>query len=277
MTGKIIIITGANRGIGYQATLALARQGHTIVMACRNLEAAKRAQDELKKASGNTDIHLLRLDLGDVGSIKSFAGEFGSRFKELNVLVNNAAITSREKKKTKDGYDLVVGTNYLGPYLLTKLLLPYFKDDSDNRIINLTSGIYPMGRFRFEKINQYAWIKSYAVSKYLMLLFTFKLAQVLAPRRISVNAVDPGVVRTNIMFTDKWYDAIIAFILAPFFISPEKGSETVSYLAASEEARGLCGECFYKRRIKRIPRRFKDDKLIEPLFRQTDELLNLKG
>jgi NAD(P)-dependent dehydrogenase (short-subunit alcohol dehydrogenase family) len=277
MTKKIMVITGANRGIGYQATLTLARQGHTIVMACRNLEAAKKAQNELKQASGNADIHLLRLDLGDIGSIKSFVGEFGSRFKELNVLVNNAAITSREKKKTKDGYDIVVGTNYLGPYLLTKLLLPYFKDGSDNRIVNLVSGIYPMGRYRFEKINEYAWIKSYAVSKYLMLLFTYGLAEALAPRGIAVNAVDPGVVRTNIMYTGKWYDAIIAFLLFPLFVTPEKGSETVSYLAASGDVRGISGECFYKRRIKRIPRRFKDEKLLEPLFRQTDGLLNLKS
>jgi retinol dehydrogenase-14 len=277
MTGKIIIITGANRGIGYQAALTLARQGHTIVMACRNLDASKQAQDELKKESANADIHLLKLDLGDIGSIMSFAGEFGSRFKKLDVLVNNAGIASQEKKKTKDGYGLVVGTNYLGPYLLTKLLLPYFKDGSDNRIVNLVSSIYPMGRYRLEKINEYAWIKAYAVSKYLMLLFTYGLAEALKPRGITVNAVDPGVVRTNIMYTGKWYDAIIAFILFPFFVTPEKGSETISYLASAQEARGISGECFYKRGIKRVPLRFKDEKLIEPLFRQTDGLLNLKG
>jgi NAD(P)-dependent dehydrogenase (short-subunit alcohol dehydrogenase family) len=275
MPNRTVIITGANRGLGYQTALSLAKNGFEIIMACRNIQASKQAQSELIQISNNVNIHLLELDISNSNSIKAFVTLFHQKFKKINILINNAGIISRYQQKTIDGFDLVIGTNYLGLYLLTKLLLPYFESNADNRIINFTSSIYPMGKYNFSKINSYKWIKAYAVSKYLILLFTFKLAEYLQPRNITVNAVDPGIVRTKIMFTNKWYDSIINFILIPFYVNPDVGSKTISFLATSTDIKGITGQCFYKSKIKNIPKRFKNKKLIESLFQQTDKLLDI--
>jgi NAD(P)-dependent dehydrogenase (short-subunit alcohol dehydrogenase family) len=272
MKSNIAIVTGANRGIGKRTASKLASLGYTVVMACRNLQTALSARDEIRSASGNTNVDVLELDLADFASVRGFVRQFGERYESLNVLVNNAGITSKNPGKTVDGLDIVVGTNYFGPFLLTQLLIDKFEHGGDNRIINLTSNIYPYGRFNFQHLQDYRWVKSYAVSKYMVLLFSLELAERQADSGITVNAVHPGIVDTDIMFTHEWYDAIIDALLKPFFISPEIGAAPVVKLATSADMRGITGRYFSKFRLARVPSWFSKPKLRRRLYEYSESI-----
>jgi NAD(P)-dependent dehydrogenase (short-subunit alcohol dehydrogenase family) len=277
MKPKVIIITGANRGLGKQTTLELAKAGNIIIMACRNIQTSVPICEEIRQESGNDNIEVMELDLSSQASIHQFVENLKLRYEKVNILINNAGITSRYSQKTIDGLDLVVGTNYFGPYLLTSLIIPIFAQNEDNRIINITSNIYPYGQYDFRKINEYKWVKAYAVSKYLVLLFTLELAERLKEKGITVNAVHPGVVKTTIMFTKKWYDAIINTILLPFYVSVEEGAKTIVYLAASDDIKGITGQYFYKNKIKKVSNRYNDVKERKELFNRTNKILRIEG
>jgi NAD(P)-dependent dehydrogenase (short-subunit alcohol dehydrogenase family) len=258
------VITGANRGIGKQTAIALARLGHTVIMACRNVDAAALACSEVKAASGNDDVFVMELDISSSKSIRSFVQAYSERFKELHILVNNAGVSKNSRELTEDGFEMNVGTNFFGTYLLTSLLVPLFPENADCRIVIVTSNIYKIGGFRLDRIDRYRWFKAYAVSKYMLLLYSMWLSGQLKDRGIKVNAVHPGIVRTSIMYTGRWYDAIIKLLLAPFFVSVEDGAKGHVHLATAE---GIgTGDYYEKSRVVKIPRRYISDRKTQELM-----------
>jgi len=276
MKQSTIVITGANRGLGMQTALSLARLGHTIILACRNTDASFPVCEKIIEQTGNPDIHVMSLDLSDRSSVYAFADHFRSRFPSINILINNAGIILRDPGKSKDGLELTFATNYLGPYLLTRLLVPAFKPGADNRIVNLVSGIFPYGKhYDLSRINDYRWVKAYAVSKYMILQSTFALAEKLRERGITVNAADPGVVNTSIMFTKRWYDMIIHMILLPFYTSLEKGAETVVFCASSPSLSSISGQLFRNKHMLVVPKKHHNAKKMNALICFSDYLLSL--
>lgn len=273
MKDKIAIVTGANRGIGRETALGLARAGMTVVMACRNLESARVTCEEIKSLTKNPNVAVMKLDLSSRDSIRSFVEDFKNRYGKLNILINNAGVCTMDRKRTVDNFEPNIGTNYVGTFLLTMQLLPFFEKGTDDRIINLISNIYKIGWFRFDRMDVYRWFRAYAVSKYMVLLFTLELAERLRDRGISVNAVHPGIVRTSIMYTHRWFDLIIKIILTPFFIDAAEGARQIIHLANSEEAGRLSGACFHKTRRKRIPRPYNSPKLRAALWEYSGSLL----
>ena len=267
-----VIVTGSNRGIGKETALALAKNNYTIIMACRNVENAQKVCDEIKKESHNDNVFVLELDLSSIASIKSFAASYQKTFQTVNILINNAGLTSHKYEKTMDGLEKVVGTNYFGTFFLTKLLLPLFEPGKDNRIINMSSDFYKFGRFKINKLNDYHWVKAYAVSKYLILLFTLELAEKLKVDGITVNAVHPGVVKTKIMMTNSWYDIIINLILFPMYINEKEGASTSIYLAQSDELKGITGKYFTKCKPLAIPKKFNDIELRKELWNASESI-----
>lgn len=256
MKETIAIVTGGNRGIGRETVLGLAAKKYTVIMACRDTISGESVCAEIKQISNNENVFVMKLDVSSKVSIKDFVSNFISRFGKVNILVNNAGISSSQKKETIDGIEINIGTNYFGTFLLTYYLLPYFEKGADNRIVNLTSNIYVNGLFDISKINTYHWVKAYAVSKYMILLFTLKLADYLKDSTIKVNAVHPGVVRTSIMYNKRWYDLIIKLILQPFFIDVEEGAKTSIYLATSDEVNISSGGYYIKCKKKQIPKKY---------------------
>jgi len=266
MENSIVIVTGANRGIGKQTAIALAKRKYKVVIACRNVEQAQIVANEIRSDSGNPNVFAYELDLASFDSIRHFAKAFSENFGKLNILINNAGITTQDYEITPDGFEKTIQTNSIGPYLLTKMLLPLFPERADNRIINLSSDIYKMGLFTLGKLNTYHWVKAYAVSKYAQLLITFKLAEVLIERGITVNAVHPGVVRTNIMLTRKWYDSIINLILAPLYIDETKGAEPTVHLAVSSDLKGVTGKYFKRFTDTKVRTKYRNENQMNKLY-----------
>ncbi len=272
MHERIAIITGSNRGIGKETARALALQKYTVVMACRNIEKANLACEDIQHESSNTNVYSMELDIGSRASIRLFVKRFVDRFSYVNVLINNAGLTSRTYEKTVDGLEKVVGTNYFGTYFLTRLLIPYFEQGKDNRVVNLCSDIYKFGKFSIEKLNDYHWVKAYAVSKYLILLFTLELAERLKGSGITVNAVHPGVVRTTIMMTNRWYDSIIHLILLPLYINEVEGAQTSIYVASSDEVQGETGKYYIKCEPREIAKRYTNKELRKRVWEESEKM-----
>lgn len=229
----VAVVTGANRGIGKETARGIARANYKVVLACRNLAEAEKARAEIIADTGNADIYALELDISSKESIRRFVAEFAEKHGTLSVLVNNAGISSSRGGTTVDGFEPIVGTNYVGTYLLTMGLLPLFEPGRDKRIVNLSSVVHRFGRFKIAKIGRYRWMRAYSVSKRMILLFTSWLAERLRGEGFKVNAVHPGVVRTAIMFPGGWRDAVIKALLAPIFIEPAEGAATSVMLATA--------------------------------------------
>lgn len=249
--GKTVVITGANSGIGKVTARELARGGAGVLMACRNIEAAGAAAAEIRRATGNDDVSVVRLDLGSFDSVRACAREIAARRSRIDVLVNNAGTYTQGDTLTDDGIHPTMQTNYFGPFLLSSLLLPLLEASSAGRIVNVTSAMYLLGRLDLEKpgfILRKNGFSAYAASKLAMLLFTMELAERLAGGRITVNALHPGLVDTKIMTLGKWYDAVIRFYVGWKAISVEEGAGTSIYLASSEEVGGVSGEYFINSR-----------------------------
>jgi NAD(P)-dependent dehydrogenase (short-subunit alcohol dehydrogenase family) len=259
---KIAIITGADSGMGRETALALANKNYIVIMASMNITNAHIVCDEIKLMSGNKNVAVYKIDLSSIASIKQFVQTFLHDFRFVNILINNAGITTLKHEITEDGFEKTMAVNTIGPYILTRLLLPHFPAGGDNRIINLSSSYYKFGKFSIKKINKYHYTKAYAVSKYAQLLVALELADNLKEKGITINAVHPGIVRTGIMLTNvRWRDFIINILLAPFYISPEKGAQTCVYLASSDEVKHETGNYYsnFKRII--IPKKYNNKEL----------------
>ncbi|ANA96958.1 dehydrogenase [Mycobacteroides chelonae CCUG 47445] len=238
-----MVITGANAGIGLASAHRLAADGHTIVMACRNQEKANAARDQILEATPGARVDVLSLDLSSFGHIRRFATELAAQHPHVDVLINNAGASPMRQSKTEDGFELQWGANYLGPFLLTHLLLPQLQaaPTGDARIIHLASVAHSVGR-----INENTWrgrrfyftFSAYAQSKMGNLLFSNALARRL-PEGVTSNALHPGNVRSDI-WREIPQPARSLVMLA--LITPERPSQLITDMAVSEEHHGRNGE-----------------------------------
>lgn len=135
LSKQVVVVTGSNTGIGRETALQLAKRGAKVVMACRDLEKAEKAKEYILGKVPNGDVSIMKLDLGDLSSIREFVKEFESKFAKLDILVNNAGVMNTDGKlhKTKDGFEFHVGVNHLGPFLLTRLLISSLKRGTNSK------------------------------------------------------------------------------------------------------------------------------------------------
>ena len=233
----LYIVTGATGGIGRALTEGLCRKGLRVVMACRNMEKAEAVRQGIMRSgrAGNGEITVRTLDMASLGSIGRFAEELRSEGAEIAALVNNAGVMSARFGLTADGIEQCMGVNYVGPYALTRLLLPMLADGG--RIVNTLSVTYRIGRIGprlFEPEPQrYERFRSYGSSKLALLLFTLELARRTAGR-IGVYAADPGVVNTGMITMHRWFDPLTDLLFRPLIKSPEQGARTALALATGD-------------------------------------------
>ena len=247
MQGKVCLVTGASSGLGFVTARRLARLGATVVMVCRNQQKGEAAQAEIKTASGNDKVDLLLADLSSQQSIRQLADEFKRKYDRLDVLVNCAGGVAGKRVLTADGYEQTFAVNHLGYFLLTNLLLDTLKASAPARIVSVASEAQSSGHINFDDLmgtKQYRPWVAYAQSKLANVMFTYALARQLAGSGVTVNAVHPGAVRSGFGGD---YGGIVGLgmkLIRPFEISPERGAQTIIYLATSPEVEGVSGEYF---------------------------------
>jgi NAD(P)-dependent dehydrogenase (short-subunit alcohol dehydrogenase family) len=203
LTGKTIIVTGGNSGIGYEAALQLARKGANVVLACRDPGRAGDAAERIRSGFSAASVGVMALDLASLASVRSFAEEFSHRHARLDVLCNNAGVMALPYRRTEDGFEMQLGTNHLGHFALTGLLLERLLSTEGARVVNVSSTAHRMGKMRFDDLQSergYGKWRAYGQSKLANLLFTYELQRRLAAAgadAISV-ACHPGYAATNL-------------------------------------------------------------------------------
>jgi NAD(P)-dependent dehydrogenase (short-subunit alcohol dehydrogenase family) len=204
LTGKVVIVTGANSGIGLEAARELARKGAEVILACRNQDKAESALSELRKEIPQAKLAFLELDLADLDSIREFADQFRSRYSRLDVLLNNAGIMMVPYGKTEDGFELQLGVNHLGHFALTGLLVDVLLSTPGSRVVNISSNAHYAGELDFSNLmyeqGNYTPSGAYSRSKLANLLFTYELQRRLDDRSANVKslAAHPGITATGL-------------------------------------------------------------------------------
>ncbi len=204
MRDKVVVVTGANGGLGLEVSLKLARLGAHVVMACRSAERGQRARDRVLAEVPGARVTMLQLDVSEPSSIREFAVRFGEQVGQLDVLVNNAGIAFVPLARNSLGWESQVATNYLGPFALVGAMLPAFRDREGARIVNVGSLAHRLGKLDLAKLNvstsEYRKFGSYARSKVALLCFTRELDRRLRAQHSKIVAVaaHPGFAATDI-------------------------------------------------------------------------------
>ena len=245
---KVCIVTGGNSGVGLMTALGLAKAEYHVFIACRSAAKAAKAVSYIRQNSGNENVEFLPLNLASLDSVRECVKLFENRQIPLHILVNNAGIFN-QTGTTQEGFELIWGTNYLGHFLLTYLLLEKLKQ-SDSRIIMVASDLalrpQSLKWNLLLKKTPINFLELYSLSKFCLLLLTVELARQLNNTNVTINAVHPGFVRSNITI---WHR------LSKFLglgISPERGASSTLFCALSGEMESLSGK-FFDSKAREIP------------------------
>ncbi len=204
LLNKVIIVTGGNTGLGYEAAKVFARKNAMVVLACRSLERAQAAKDKILLETKDTQIDILKLDLGSLASIKSFVAAFKAKYTRLDILLNNAGIMTIPYEKTEDGFEKQNGVNHLGHFALTAQLFDLIAKTPSSRIVTVASMAHKYGKMDFDnplfEHGKYTKMGSYGRSKLSNLLFTYELARRVEAKHLDIRvmAAHPGVSNTEL-------------------------------------------------------------------------------
>jgi retinol dehydrogenase 12 len=296
--GKIVIVTGSNCGIGFATVVELAKRGGKIYLACRSEEKALAAIKEIKEQSGSETVFFMKLDLSSLASIREFSKNFHEKESKLDILVNNAGVLT-SGSKTEDGFEINMGVNHLGHFLLTNLLLDLLKAAAPSRIVVVSSTLHKIGIIDKENLNAEksypgTW-PSYAHSKLANILFTKELAKRLEGTGVTVNSLCPGAVDTdvtkNLNFVMRYeinrsykkvHKMLIFFhrnlmrpIMKLFYATPLKGAQTQIMLAIEPELEKMTGKYFVGCKETEPSDKAKDEDLARWLWDRSAELTGL--
>ena len=264
---KVCIVTGGNSGVGLMTAVGLAKTGYRVFIACRSATLATKAVNFIRRSSGNENVEYLPLNLASLDSVRQFVKLFKDREIPLHLLVNNAGIFNK-RGVTREGFELIWGTNYLGHFLLTYLLLEKLKQSDSSRIVMVASDL----ALRPQAIKWNLLVKKtpinflelYSVSKFCLLLLTVELARQLNNSNVTVNAVHPGFVRSNITI---WHRLSKYLGLG---ISPERGAFSNLFCATAAELEGVSGKFFdSKGREIPLPKLAEDLELAKELWEKS--------
>ena len=256
MAGKTCIVTGANAGIGKVTALALAEKGAEVLLVCRNQAKGERARQEIAQSTGNSQLTVYRCDFALPQSIRDCTAKILAAHPKIHVLVNNAGAVFAEQQFTDQDIEMTFAVNHLGYFHFTHLLLDRLKASAPARIVIVSSASHYKGKIDFNDLHfrkrKYHIMRAYEQSKLANVLYSYELARHLEGSGVTVNALHPGVVRTNIgNKSGKWVFAMLWTMLKPFMINTEQGAATSVYLAASPEVEGVSGKFFAKSKQKR--------------------------
>ena len=237
---RTAIITGANSGIGYETALQLAGKKMTVILACRNMQKAEEAKQQMLEVYPQANVKPMPLDVASLASVNKFARHFQNHFDSLDLLINNAGIMMSPYEKTEDGFENQMATNYLGHFALTGLLLPLLTRTTGSRVISLSSLSYKWAEIDFTNLNAekgYSKKKAYGQSKRANLMFAYELQRRLtaAGHHTLSIAAHPGLSNTNL---DRFYPKLIRPLGALFLQKAAKGAWPILYAALEKDLQG---------------------------------------
>ncbi|CAL1587063.1 unnamed protein product [Knipowitschia caucasica] len=286
MRGKTVIITGANSGIGKALAGELLALQARVIMACRDRTRAEEAAREIQAQSGHRgergELVVRLLDLASLQSVRRFCEQILQEEPRLDVLVNNAGLYQCPYTKTEDGFEMQFGVNHLGHFLLTHLLLDLLRRSSPSRVVVVSSKLYKYGSINFQDLNsEAAYDKAfcYSQSKLANLLFTLQLSKRLEGSGVTVNALTPGIVRTNLgrhVPIPMLAKPLFKLASMAFFKSPLEGVQTPLYLASSPEVEGVSGKCFANCKEEELTPAAKDEQAAKRLWEVSCEMVGIE-
>lgn len=276
MEGKVCVVTGATSGIGKAAAIALARLGARVVLVGRDRGRAEAAAAEISSVSASpprTEI----ADLASLEQVRELAGRLAG-LERVDVLVNNAGLILGERRTTVDGFEYVFAVNHLAPFLLTSLLLPKLTASVPARVVTVTSDAHSAARLELSDPNlAHGWDswRSYANSKLANILFTRELARRLDGTGVTANCAHPGVVRTGFGREARPLVRLGVTIARPFMASPERGADTIVYLASSPGVADQTGGYYVKRQRREPSAAARDDTAARKLWEISEKMTGL--
>jgi retinol dehydrogenase 14 len=276
-----VLVTGGTGGLGKATAMGLASLGARVGIVGRDRARAEAAAEDLRSRSGNERIDVFEADLSARAEVRRLAAELQERYPRLDVLVNNVGGFWAHRHVTADGLELTFALNHLAPFLLTSLLVDRMIVQGRARIVTVTSSAEALGRIDFDDLQatrRYSGQRAYNQSKLANVLFTYELARRLRGTEVTANAVHPGVTRTAFGAEDQMrLFAATAGVARPFMRSPERGADTIIYMASSPEVEGVTGGYYHDRSPKRSSRASHDRETATRLWQVSAELVGVPG
>jgi retinol dehydrogenase-14 len=280
LSAKVIVVTGANSGIGYEACKNFASRGASLAMVCRSEEKGQSALENIKGLSSNASIRLFIADFSSLESVARVARELVMAYPAIDVLCNNAGGANGQRIVTKEGFETTLVVNHLSGFLLTKLLMPAILNAGKAepaRVVFTSSLGHKNSPLDFDDLNlekAYGSIKAYGRSKLMNLLTARSLDQKYRGNNVIVSSFHPGAVRTAIWSKGGALAKVLGFVMYPFMWSIEKGTDTFIWLASSndEEVKNANGKYFYDRGTPVLPE-FATDAVSEQLWQVSEGLV----
>jgi retinol dehydrogenase 12 len=277
LAGKTFVITGANTGIGKITARELARRGAHVILACRSADKTQPVIDELKRETSNDKIEFVALDLSDLASVRRCADELLARNIPIHGLINNAGLAG-SRGTTKDGFELTFGTNHLGHYLFTRLLLDRIKQSGPARIVNVASQAHYQAKginwdALRKKTKSRTGLPEYAVSKLSNVLFTKELARRLEGTNVTTYALHPGVVATDVW---RRVPSPVRWVMKKFMVTPEQGAQASIRCATDPALASETGRYYDRDGKERKPNQLaNDEQLAAELWSKSAEWTGL--
>ena len=274
---KLVVITGADGGMGTEITRAVAQAGYRVIMASCRKQKAEAVRRTLLHDHRDLQIEVRRLDLASLASVAEFANILLEESYPITLLMNCAGTMETGLHITEDGLERTVSVNYVGPYLLTRKLLPLMHAGS--RVVNMVSCTYAIGHLDFPDFFTHGrrggfWrIPIYSNTKLALTLFTIDLAERVRDRGIVVNAADPGIVSTDIITMHMWFDPLTDLLFRPFIRTPRQGADTAIRLLLDEDAGQRTGTFNVSGHAKPLSEKYTHHVQMQELWQRTEKIV----
>ncbi|XP_060920475.1 retinol dehydrogenase 12, like [Labrus mixtus] len=278
LDGKTVVITGANTGIGKETAIDLAKRGAKVIMACRDAERGQAAVKEVVEGSGNQNIVFMKLDLADSKSIREFAEAINKDEPKLDILINNAGVMVCPYGKTADGFEMQIGVNHLGHFLLTYLLLDLIKKSAPARIITVSSLAHSWGSMKLDDLNsekKYDKNAAYSQSKLANVLFSHSLSKRLEGTGVTTYSLHPGVVKTDLWRHLNGPQQVLMKMASPFTKNSSQGAQTSIYCAVEPSLEKESGGYYSDCAPAKCSSEGKDDVVAQKLWELSCQLLSI--
>lgn len=275
MKDKVVVITGANSGIGYETTKGLAALGAHMVMVCRDMGRAEEARGSILEAVPDASLEIMPCDLSSLDDIRRFAAEFKAGHDRLDVLHNNAGGIPNSRKETVDGIEMQLAVNHLAPFLMTHLLMDILLTSAPSHVVTTSSGMYPRGNVDMDDLQsrrRYKPMNTYATTKLMNILFTRSLAARLEGTQVRANCLSPGFVDTGL---SRDYGAMMKWLVRRIAKSQEEGGKTPVWVISAPDLEGTTGSYFRNMECKDVSSKACDDDLAEALWKESERLVGL--